>query len=131
MRRRQPGAAQQRNEELGHRWREASMEVRLWAPTRLTSCIFHPGHTEAYEPLRSTRRPARAPFSDLVRDWRALVHDMPRCRPSLAVATFLCCRAVGRAAAAQPASCVPVAAAQPPRLPLRRGAVAKPTNVLR
>ena len=36
-----------------------------WAPTRLTSCIFHSGHTEAYEPLRSTRRPARAPFRDL------------------------------------------------------------------
>eukprot|EP01045_Picozoa_sp_COSAG04_P003619 COSAG04_NODE_148_length_22826_cov_11.360026_14_plen_258_part_00 len=41
------------------------LEVTPWAPTRLTSCIFHSGHTEAYEPLRSTRRPARAPFRDL------------------------------------------------------------------
>ena len=36
-----------------------------WAPTRLTSCIFHPGPTEAYEPLRSTLCPARTPFRDL------------------------------------------------------------------
>ena len=36
-----------------------------WAPTRLTSCIFHPGPTEAYERLRSTLCPARAPFHHL------------------------------------------------------------------
>merc|ERR1712097_37551 len=41
------------------------LEVTPWAPTRLTSCIFHPGPAEAYEPLRSTRCPARAPFRDL------------------------------------------------------------------
>ena len=45
--------------------RSFDLEVTPWAPTRLTSCIFHSGHTEAYEPLRSTRRPARAPFRDL------------------------------------------------------------------
>ena len=47
------------------RARSFDLEVTTWAPTRLTSCIFHSGHTEAYEPLRSTRRPARAPFRDL------------------------------------------------------------------
>ena len=41
------------------------LEVTSWAPTRLTSCIFHSGHTEAYEPLRSTRSSACAPFRDL------------------------------------------------------------------
>jgi len=41
------------------------LEVTPWAPTRLTSCIFHPGPTEAYEPLRSTLCPARTPFRDL------------------------------------------------------------------
>ena len=41
------------------------LEVSPWAPTRLTSCIFHPGPTEAYEPLRSTLCPAHTPFRDL------------------------------------------------------------------
>ena len=44
------------------RGRSFDLEVTRWAPTRLTSCIFHPGHTEAYEPLRSTLCPACAPF---------------------------------------------------------------------
>ena len=44
------------------RARSFDLEVTRWAPTRLTSCIFHPRPTEAYEPLRSTRCPARAPF---------------------------------------------------------------------
>ena len=47
------------------RARSFDLEVTPWAPTRLTSCIFHSGHTEAYEPLRSTRSSARAPFRDL------------------------------------------------------------------
>eukprot|EP01045_Picozoa_sp_COSAG04_P024975 COSAG04_NODE_3203_length_3051_cov_88.951220_4_plen_324_part_00 len=47
------------------RARSFDLEVTPWAPTRLTSSIFHSGHTEAYEPLRSTRRPARAPFNHL------------------------------------------------------------------
>ena len=33
------------------RARSFDLEVTPWAPTRLTSCIFHSGHTEAYEPL--------------------------------------------------------------------------------
>ena len=45
--------------------RSFDLEVTPWAPTRLTSCIFHSGHTEAYGPLRSTRSAARAPFRDL------------------------------------------------------------------
>ena len=47
------------------RARSFDLEVTPWAPTRLTSCIFHPGPTEAYEPLRSTLCPARTPFRDL------------------------------------------------------------------
>ena len=47
------------------RARSFDLEVTPWAPTRLTSCIFHSGHTEAYEPLRSTRSSAGAPFRDL------------------------------------------------------------------
>ena len=47
------------------RARSFDLEVTPWAPTRLTSCIFHSGHTEAYEPLRSTHRSARTPFRDL------------------------------------------------------------------
>eukprot|EP01045_Picozoa_sp_COSAG04_P002869 COSAG04_NODE_109_length_25931_cov_38.787279_24_plen_374_part_01 len=47
------------------RARSFDLEVTAWAPSRLTSCIFHSGHTEAYEPLRSTRYPARTPFRDL------------------------------------------------------------------
>jgi len=45
--------------------RSFDLEVSPWAPTRLTSCIFHPGPTEAYEPLRSTLCPAHTPFRDL------------------------------------------------------------------
>ena len=45
--------------------RSFGLEVTPWAPTRLTSCIFHSGPKEAYEPLRSTRCSARAPFRDL------------------------------------------------------------------
>ena len=45
--------------------RSFDLEVTLWAPTRLTSCIFHPGPEEAYERLRSTLWPARAPFHHL------------------------------------------------------------------
>ena len=45
--------------------RSFDLEVTPWAPTRLTSSIFYSGHTEAYEPLRSTRHPARAPFNHL------------------------------------------------------------------
>ena len=41
------------------------LAVTLWAPARLTSCISHPGLAEAYEPLRSTLCPARAPFHHL------------------------------------------------------------------
>ena len=41
------------------------LEVTPWAPTRLTSCIFHPGPAKAYERLRSTLCPARAPFHHL------------------------------------------------------------------
>eukprot|EP01045_Picozoa_sp_COSAG04_P047999 COSAG04_NODE_18193_length_448_cov_3.621777_1_plen_73_part_10 len=44
------------------RARSFDLEVTPWAPTRLTSCISHPGLVEAYEPLRSTLCPARAPF---------------------------------------------------------------------
>jgi len=47
------------------RARSFDLEVTPRAPSRLTSCIFHSGSTEAYEPLRSTRCPARAPFRDL------------------------------------------------------------------
>ena len=47
------------------RARSFDLEVTPWAPTRLASCIFHPGPTEAYEPLRSTLCPARAPFHHL------------------------------------------------------------------
>ena len=47
------------------RARSFDLEVTLWAPTRLTSCISHPGLAEAYEPLRSTLCPARAPFHHL------------------------------------------------------------------
>ena len=47
------------------RARSFDLEVTPWAPTRLTSSIFHSGHTKAYEPLRSTRRPACTPFRDL------------------------------------------------------------------
>merc|ERR1712093_168079 len=45
--------------------RSFDLEVAPWAPTRLTSCISHPGPAEAYEPLRSTLCPARAPFPPL------------------------------------------------------------------
>jgi len=44
------------------RARSFDLEVTPWAPSRLTSSIFHPGPEEAYEPLRSTLCPARAPF---------------------------------------------------------------------
>ena len=47
------------------RARSFDLAVTPWAPTRLTSSIFHSGHTEAYEHLRSTRHPARAPFNHL------------------------------------------------------------------
>ena len=47
------------------RARSFDLEVTPWAPTRLTSCISHPGLAEAYEPLRSTLCPARAPFHHL------------------------------------------------------------------
>ena len=47
------------------RARSFDLEVTPWAPTRLASCIFHSGHTGAYEPLRSTRSSACAPFRDL------------------------------------------------------------------
>ena len=47
------------------RARSFDLEVTRWAPTRLTSCISHPGPAEAYEPLRSTLCPARAPFHHL------------------------------------------------------------------
>ena len=50
---------------MRRRARSFDLEVAPWAPTRLTSCIFHPGPTEAYEPLRSTLCPARTPFRDL------------------------------------------------------------------
>ena len=45
--------------------RSFDLEVTPWAPSRLTSCIFHPGPEEAYERLRSTLCPARAPFHHL------------------------------------------------------------------
>ena len=44
------------------RARSFDLEATLWAPSRLTSCIFHSGHAEAYELLRLTLYPARAPF---------------------------------------------------------------------
>ena len=47
------------------RARSFDLEVTPWAPTRLASCIFHPGPEEAYEPLRSTLCPAHAPFRRL------------------------------------------------------------------
>ena len=34
--------------------RSFDLEVTRWAPSRLTSCIFHPAHKEACEPLRPT-----------------------------------------------------------------------------
>ena len=45
--------------------RSVDLEVSPWAPTRLTYCISHPGHTKAYEPFRLTLCPARTPFRDL------------------------------------------------------------------
>jgi len=63
------------------RARSFDLEVTPWAPTRLTSCIFHPGHTEAYEPLRSTRSSARAPFRDLAAPESA--HKPPVCRSGI------------------------------------------------
>jgi len=61
--------------------RSFDLEVTPWAPTRLTSCIFHSGHTEAYEPLRSTRRLARTPFRDLAAPQSAL--KPPVCRSGI------------------------------------------------
>ena len=63
------------------RARSFDLEVTPWAPTRLTSSIFHLGHTEAYEPLRSTRRPARAPFNHLAAPGSA--HKPPVCRSGI------------------------------------------------
>jgi len=63
------------------RARSFDLEVTPWAPTRLTSCIFHSGHTEAYEPLRSTRRPARAPFNHLAAPGSA--RKPPVCRSGI------------------------------------------------
>ena len=60
------------------RARSFDLEVTPWAPTRLTSCIFHSGHTEAYEPLRSTRSSAHAPFRDLAT--LESTHKPPVCR---------------------------------------------------
>ena len=48
------------------RARSFDLEVTPWAPTRLTSCIFHSGHAGAYEPLRSTLCAARTPLPDLL-----------------------------------------------------------------
>ena len=63
------------------RARSFDLEVTPWAPTRLTSSIFHSGHTEAYEPLRSTRRPARAPFNHLAAPGSA--RKPPVCRSGI------------------------------------------------
>ena len=43
---------------LHFRARSFDLEVTRWAPTRLTSSIFHSGHTEPYEPFD---RPANSP----------------------------------------------------------------------
>ena len=45
--------------------RSCDLEVALWAPTRLTSCIVHPGLAEAYERRQLTLCPTRAPFHHL------------------------------------------------------------------
>ena len=63
------------------RARSFDLEVTRWAPTRLTSSIFHSGHTEAYEPLRSTRCPARAPFNHLAAPGSA--RKPPVCRSGI------------------------------------------------
>ena len=63
------------------RARSLDLEVTLWAPTRLTSSIFHSGHTEAYGPLRSTRCPARAPFNHLAAPGSA--RKPPVCRSGI------------------------------------------------
>ena len=47
------------------RARSFDLEASPWAPTRLTSCISHPGPAKAYERLRSTLCSARAPFHHL------------------------------------------------------------------
>ena len=45
--------------------RSVDLEVTPRAPSRLTSCISHPGPAEAYELFRSTLCSARAPFHHL------------------------------------------------------------------
>ena len=67
--------------------RSLDLEVTRWAPTRLTSSIFHSGHTKAYEPLRSTRRPARAPFNHLAAPGSA--RKPPVCRSGIVRARSL------------------------------------------
>ena len=64
--------------------RSFDLEVTPWAPPRLASCIFHPGPTEAYEPLRSTLCPARTPFRDLAAPGSARMP--PVCRSGISQA---------------------------------------------
>ena len=44
------------------RARRFDLEVTRWAPTRLTSCIFHPGPEEASGTSTSEPGPAQPPF---------------------------------------------------------------------